>query len=417
MDWLVRSGVNIINNSWGNKQYMETINGQINIYGYNEASYYLDFLARKYGIVSVWSAGNTRDTNISSLNSAKLAQNVVVVGSTTLSGKELSKFSEYRSPTSNIITKPLVVAPGEEYEFFSSSDIKKKLNYKERGTSFSAPLVTGLISTLFRNNNHLIGRPEAVLAILTVGSKEIDGYSEKQSNGLNEKVGAGLVNYELMQEAANNVQTLTVSDYSKNQYIHLPYLRAGQKLSVSTAWLFDAGYLKNSEYAPSIPQAPEPKPTLDERWVNMSGISISWTGGYMFTKAEEEKQKYYKAISIWNKKQKEYSDGLAKYNEYQNDHSSLNSNKYKNEWNSIEYLKKKYGSDWYIPTDIDLRIEKLDTESNSWVEIVSSVTFTSNIEFIRREIKEDGQYRIHVSQFKDNKSKQNTKGAVTYVIQ
>ncbi|SMC20406.1 S8 family serine peptidase, partial [Mycoplasmopsis agassizii] len=361
-DWLISSGVKVINNSYGIEGDRNKALEEINTYKYNERAYYLDFIARKYGIINVFSAGNDGNKPTFVTGGSTLSQNSIAVGATNITGDELSTISQYKFFDEKILAKPLIVAPGEEYRFPSFEKNDNSLSKPKRGTSYSAPIVTGLITMLIRNNYNLYGKPEAILAILTAGSNPISKYKSKKANGLNEKVGAGLVNYELMQKAADNVQSIHVNENNKRQEILLPKLSKGQMIAISTAWLFDAGYLKFSEFDPS------------------------------------------------------YVKKTATYEDFDKTYLSLAKDKDKKFWNFTDYLKRKYGENWYIPTDINIYLEKWNELSDTWEDVSNSSSLTSNIEFIRLEIKESGKYRVVIKQNSPTKGKTDTKGAITYVI-
>ncbi|WP_371246372.1 S8 family serine peptidase [Mycoplasmopsis agassizii] len=361
-DWLISSGVKVINNSHAIEIKKDRALRSKILYGYSEKAYYMDFIARKYGIINVFSAGNEGYDDDVVAVSYTLSHNSVTVGGTDYTGDKLSMWSQYKFSDNKILTKPLVVAPGEDYWYPSFEKNDDFLYGSEWGTSLAAPVVTGLITMLLRNNYNLFGKPEAILAILTAGSKQMNGYDDKKANGLNEMVGAGLVNYELMQKAADNIQSIHVNENNMRQEISLPKLIEGQTLSISTAWLFDAGYL----------EIPEFNPSLDKN--------------------------------------------STAYKNFNKTHTSFGDDKYKNNWNSIDYLKEKYGENWYIPTDINLYLEKWNEHFEAWEEVSNSSSLTSNVEFIRLRIKESGKYRVVIKQNGPTKSKTDTKGAITYVI-
>ncbi|PAF54885.1 S8 family serine peptidase, partial [Mycoplasmopsis agassizii] len=413
-DWLISSGVKVINNSWD--QTFTRDSAEKHNYGYNYDAYYYDFIARKYGIINVFHSGSSRDEGDYVIALGKLSHNSVIVGSSNLSGDKLSDFSEYRTSDKNIITKPLIVAPGEIYHFESFVNDNESITASGnlRGSWFSAALVSGLITMLLRNNYNLVGRPEAVLAILTAGSRKIEGYGPNNPNSLNNQVGAGLVNYELMQKAANNIQNINVSESNRKQEIALPNLEKGQTLSISTAWLFDAGYSTNREYRPSLPETPGEKPKWDKRWDSM--VSTNTYSSYTQHMYNIYDGLHAQKMKEWNKKSKVYEQALEVQRNFDKNHSRYANGKYESEWKSIDYLKEKYGENWYIPTDIDLKVEKLNESNGEWEIVGNSASYTSNIEFIRIQIKESGKYRAVIRQYGQTRGETSTKGVMTYVI-
>ncbi|PAK21805.1 hypothetical protein CJJ23_00465 [Mycoplasmopsis agassizii] len=412
-DWLISSGVKVINNSW--EQNITRNSAEKNNYGYDENAYYYDFIARKYGIINVFHSGTSRNKGDYVITLGKLSHNSVIVGSSNLKGDKISDFSEYRTLDKNMITKPLIVAPGEDYylESFKSENgtISSGLT---GGAHYSAALVSGLITMLLRNNNNLVGRPEAILTILTAGSRKIEGYGPNNPNSLNNQVGAGLVNYELMQKAANNIQNINVSESNRKQEIALPNLEGGQTLSISTAWLFDAGYSENREYRPILPESLGEKPKWDKRWDSM--VSTSTYSSYTQHMYNIYDGLHAQKMKEWNKKWSVYKPALDAQKIFDKNHSRYANGRYESEWKSIEYLKEKYGKNWYIPTDIDLKVEKLNESKGEWEIVGNSASYTSNVEFIRIKIKETGKYRAVIRQYGPTRGETSTKGVMTYVI-
>ncbi|PAK20932.1 hypothetical protein CJJ23_04555 [Mycoplasmopsis agassizii] len=408
-DWLISNGVKVINNSWGRNVSLSDAKANPDGYGYGNESYYLDFIARKYGIINVFAAGNERKRIVDSvITMAHLSHNSVVVGSTDIDGNELSSFSDYRSFDENIITKPLVVAPGEKYWLKSYDKYNNPQYGYERGTSFSTPIVTGLITMLLRNNYNLLGNPAAILAILTAGSKELEGYDEKQSNGLNEKVGAGLVNYELMQKAADNVRSIYVTENSREQIFDLNYLSRGQKLSISTAWLFDAGYLGYGESEPVRPKDYFKKPDWIKEWGWLNIIPLGFT--VYFGKLAL----YDQDVRNWEHEKQVYDQKISEYNKV---HFTAGDPKHKPYWEHKENLARDFGTSWYIPTDIDLWLEKLNESTGNWEKVAYSSSNTSNVEFVRMKIKDSGRYRAVLHQYGKTKGRSlSVQGSLTYVI-
>ncbi|PAK21367.1 hypothetical protein CJJ23_02395 [Mycoplasmopsis agassizii] len=409
IDWMIKNGVSVINNSWKVRLPMDTVRSDLSKFGYNEQAYYLDFIARKYGIINVIASGNDdQDQKYRSINSFALSHNSVVVGSTTEDGKKRSYFSEYETPDPKIQTKPLLVAPGENFAFSSTEHGTRfnEVRFTHSGTSFAAPIVTGLITTLLRHNPKLFKKPAAMLAVLTAGSKEMKGYAKNKTNGLNNEVGAGLINYEKMQKAADNVSFIDSYNFQNFTSKEI-YLNKNDNLDISTAWLFNAGYIDIGEGKPVEPEDFNKRPDWikDWNWLNFVPFgSFGYLGKYSL---------FQEDVKRWEQKRQKHLDELKEYN---NSLSDLSSNKYdKANWKSIETMKKQFGNSWYTPIDIDLKLEKYNSSSGQWNTVVSSISSYSNVEFIRHKVTESGRYRIVV--YKHGKvSSERTIGAVTYVV-
>lgn len=82
IEWMVGTkGVKVINHSYGN--------GKADFKDYNENTYLLDFLARKHGVINVFSAGNSADETDKNrvgynpwIDDRSLSLNSIVVGVT-----------------------------------------------------------------------------------------------------------------------------------------------------------------------------------------------------------------------------------------------------------------------------------------------------------------------------------------------
>ncbi|MGY5139529.1 S8 family serine peptidase [Mycoplasmopsis gallinarum] len=119
--------VKVINMSFG-KKYHDNIDLEYNV---NSAK--LDKIAQENPeIIFVLSAGNDGFEQFHQLNNWKLANNVLIVGSTD-NGKNSAIYSSYDSYTDRQIT---LLAPGLYY----------KNGIPFNGTSFAAPFITGIIS-------------------------------------------------------------------------------------------------------------------------------------------------------------------------------------------------------------------------------------------------------------------------------
>lgn len=91
LEWLVlKNNVKIINHSYG-------FTGDESLY--QEKSYYLDYLSRKYGVINVFSSGNGEwnpKTLNEWINERKLAFNSIIVGALNDSNTNISYYSNWR---------------------------------------------------------------------------------------------------------------------------------------------------------------------------------------------------------------------------------------------------------------------------------------------------------------------------------
>lgn len=247
-------GVKIINHSYSFKTP-----------DYNENSYFLDYLARKYGVIHVMAVGNIdldkekESKKILAIGDNLLALNSVLVGSlkenaskNTLKTNQIATYSNYRLKQEyDDLAKPLVVAPAEFYE------IAYDKNGYGVGTSYSSPLVAGLISNLLKANpkiNNSEFRVPLVKVILSASAitPKLSGLSYK-NNGYEKKYGAGTVDFKGMLQAANNYYVAKVDPTNRNRNVLTSNpitLQKGQNIKISSSWTFNVGLLKTKEEKP-----------------------------------------------------------------------------------------------------------------------------------------------------------------------
>jgi hypothetical protein len=170
-------------------------------YSTGEYDYYsalFDYFTAEKKITFVASAGNiSLDENdtlfyinpidglpATRLNNFSLGDNVISVGATSVNKKVSYKSSWEKAPgTSNAISKPNIVGPGEQLSGIADF-------IPLGGTSYSSPLVVGIIARLMQENATLKTHPELVMALLTNSSSPIDNQL-----GYDQHSGYGLVNY------------------------------------------------------------------------------------------------------------------------------------------------------------------------------------------------------------------------------
>lgn len=137
---------------------------------------WIDHIEGPHGISFVNSAGNDGETH-GHVSSSGMAYNAITVGAVNVTGETVASYSSYANGGSAGCAKPDVMAP-DGY-------------YGKIGTSFSAPVVSGIIAQLMEYKPALKTRSRLVKAVLTASC----GYKAEESvpAGLTEKEGAGVV--------------------------------------------------------------------------------------------------------------------------------------------------------------------------------------------------------------------------------
>lgn len=240
VDWLVEAGVKLINCSWGNSKTKES---DPDFFTYDELAFKLDYISRKFGITIFKSAGNDHEEFTPYFRGSTLSVNSIVVGSTNPYGGKISVFSDYEKypdyEFTNDAPKPLVVTPGEAFIYNGQG---------KDGTSFAAPVATGVVSILMKEYDKLVNNPAAVMAVLCASSNSLPEVSDQiRNNGLWNKVGAGLLNYNNARLAAKNLLTADIENDKEKSDIVLKseeiVLESEQELTIGVASLFNGGYV------------------------------------------------------------------------------------------------------------------------------------------------------------------------------
>lgn len=240
VDWLVEAGVKLINCSWGNSKTKES---DPDFFTYDELAFKLDYISRKFGITIFKSAGNDHEEFTPYFRGSTLSVNSIVVGSTNPFGRKISVFSDYEKypgyEFTNDAPKPLIVTPGEAFIY---------KNKARSGTSFAAPVATGIVSLLMKEYNKLVNNPAAVMAVLCASSNAMPEVSDEiRNNGLWNKIGAGLINYNNARLAAKNLLVSDIeNDKAKSDIVLRSeefVLESEQEVTVGVASLFNGGYV------------------------------------------------------------------------------------------------------------------------------------------------------------------------------
>lgn len=213
LEWMVEKDVNIINIS-------KETDGWQGLYNWTGAL--LDFYVRTYFFTCVASAGNEGSQGISNYG---MGENVITVAATNMSNN-IATFSAYGMAESINLRKPTLAAPGVNIAI-GTDDIGS-------GTSFSAPIVAGVVAKLMDEDPFLILYPEAVTASLIVSATSVNG----QNNAWDIDAGAGRISYEKAREAVGNCIVFS----NRNNSIGIIEseriaVSANERLKVAAVWL------------------------------------------------------------------------------------------------------------------------------------------------------------------------------------
>ena len=233
IDWMINTKhVDIINHSAG---YNVGYEGE---YRY-DSSRYIDEVIRESGTMFVNSVGNTSYSN--HLVSIAMGINVF---SSAANDKSLNFASTnsyaMKEDFDTVISKPTCLTPGKFLYGFSSQDMTLKdetRGYSNisvtndstlTGTSFSAPLLSGIIALLLQEFPSIKGKPETMQSIIKCSSDD-----------------SGVLNYQLARQAAKNFSNYLINtqttdgDLLLTSLVNIPI---GETIHIANFVLFNDVY-------------------------------------------------------------------------------------------------------------------------------------------------------------------------------
>lgn len=220
IDWLLDKGVNVINCSYG----YGTVNGQ---YSSHSATY--DYAIWTYGVSVIAASGNEEsDENDYYIANPGLAHNAITVGGAfdAICAWGYSCYQEVSD-----IDKPTLVSPADDIQTQNAIE-------SGCGTSYSCALTTGCAALLMELCPDLKVYPAKLTALLSACAYDMNYPSDLES-GLNDIIGAGLIDFAECKDSINNCISGTSSstdqadDYIIDQDV---YLEAGKELCIAVAW-------------------------------------------------------------------------------------------------------------------------------------------------------------------------------------
>lgn len=243
IEWMILdSNVRVINHSYSLGYAQRNL-------GYSWTSMYLDYIARKYGVVNVISSGNgynkIRSSDTDLIAGSHLSFNSLVVGS--LSHFEgIVKASYYSNretlPEYSDLPKPFISTYGDKIRIKGANNPSDM----DGDTSYAAALVSGAVSVLLRVRPYLFDdetRVTAIKAVLASSAKKSPYYKANKSNGFSSTIGAGSLDFERMIEATKNLETVTVDSSKEGTVLESEwaYLHSSSVINAASAWSFNAG--------------------------------------------------------------------------------------------------------------------------------------------------------------------------------
>ena len=159
--------------------------------------------------------------------------------------------------------KPTLSAPGTKINFGDN---------QKTGTSFAAPMVTGVIAKLIDEKPGLAGFPELVMTSLIASATPVSG----QGNYWDVHAGAGRVNYQKAREAVKNASRIINDSDTIGELINRQIsVEPGRRIKVVAFW-----FAKPSTYTANSTVTPNIHTDYDLKITTSNGSYITGSSGY-----------------------------------------------------------------------------------------------------------------------------------------
>lgn len=222
---LISQGAVVINASYGASR---------NNSPYTTREKWIDHLSEQHGVTFIKSAGNFTDGD--NITGPGMAYNAIAVGAYTSQGTtnpiddEMRPESSYNTVINGVhgCAKPDMIAPNDFIRSNTSSS-----------TSYSAPVITGIVALMIEFEPSLAASPEAIKAILQASChrKVISDPVETMEAGLTNKQGAGVPDaYRAICIIANNQYGIREFSGTSDTEFSVNTLKTGSYINLSISW-------------------------------------------------------------------------------------------------------------------------------------------------------------------------------------
>lgn len=354
-DWLIDKNVDIINRS--NSYKTGT---------YDALSAYTDYIITSTFVTVVCAVGSQQGDGNMKMGSPSTAINAICVAATN-SDKEIASGNTMQliANSSEYLLKPTVAAPGGMFICERTPS-----DYKAYGSSFAAPIVTGIIALLMDEFGYWC-YPEKYMAVIANSCTFVSG----QNSYVDSDAGWGLVNYTNARNIMSNSEEYDLMDYEGEQAGTIVFTKevtvpANYRLKAITTVLFNqhiGTYVENAQGNPNeFPYEP---------WFTRVKIAIEDVETGTFYYGTSKSNFGYRSVSVYG------TEGTQKTYKI---HVIANSEVYGPESCSLSYVLKPQDAHSYTytyQTGTGYHLAQCSCGYSFWEEHVWSEYTTNNVRF------------------------------------